>query len=557
MKDFKKFLEEVDIKGNPGIPGENGKKDEKPYLSDIEKRAKDRLGIRPQDLPRMGPRGPIPSEKEMRLGRKLVQELLPISMKLTSGKEKEFSELATDIIYNLYKDIIDRYNIELDIKLVKPGKIKDFMDESEDSEQPPKFRKITDENTIKEIQKRKIANLVIQGEAKNTKHVLHSEEVKEGFNEILGEEKGKVLFNTLDELTKTADQLDWIIPEEIKADMMEQMPDGLAGDCHVDWKPKKKNDDDDEKEYKEDQDEEEYTEEEHDEPRESTEETPVIRARGIDFSMLLHESVKGIFEFLSLVGLPVVRDEDNNVDKEKTKELLQKIYANTGLEDEPQDFKYGPEIASDIRDFVNVNPKIDTYPNIREELWKAMIDKKAMPTDMFLELIKGILSKTEQARIKVDALINQIIEKIKNEKDYNDQMDQYNSEMEEYNKKMEEYNRKMKEWEEKKKKGELEPAEGDEEDENDVDKLVKKSLYGGEDEKEEEPKDYREYLLYIKKKNRKEVWTKILQDEMDAALDAGDFEKAKIIQPLMEGQSKDLYKKELEIINEGLNLHTK
>ena len=180
MKNFKKFLEEVDIKGNPGIPGEPNKKPgESSYLRDVEGRAKQRLRINPQDSPRMTPRGPIPSTKEMRLGKRMM-ELLDQSVDFISRREDEFSKLATDMIYNLYKDIIDRYNIELDIKIVRPGQVKPFMDEAEeDNTPPPRFKKITDESVIREIHKRKLANLIIQGEAKNTKHILHSDEAKD------------------------------------------------------------------------------------------------------------------------------------------------------------------------------------------------------------------------------------------------------------------------------------------------------------------------------------------------------------------------------------------
>lgn len=252
MKNFQKFLEEADVKGNPGIPGEGGRKQgETSYLSDVERRAKTRMGINDRDMPRMTPMGMIPSEKLDRLGRRIM-ELLPQSIQLSRGNEEALAKLATDTIYNLYNDIIDRYQIELDIKFSR--NIKQDMDDGEDEERKPEFRKITDENVIKEIHKRKLANLIIQGEAKNTKHLLHMEEVKEGLNEILGEANGKRLFDILDEIAKTADQLDWIIPEQVKKDMMEQMPEGLAGASSVGWKPKTKPQDYEEveeEEYKE------------------------------------------------------------------------------------------------------------------------------------------------------------------------------------------------------------------------------------------------------------------------------------------------------------------
>jgi hypothetical protein len=544
MKNFQKFLEEADIRGNLGIPGEGDKKPEdKPYLSNVEKRAKERLGVRPQDISKWTNAGYKPSEKEI----ELVTTLMPLqnkSFELTSPYMTELSKLVEDVFYNLYKDIIDRYEIELDIKLVKPGKIKEFMEEADDTDEPPKQKEIKDPETIREIQKRKIANLVIQGEAKNTKHLLHTDEIKQGFEKILGEEQGKLLFTTLDRIAKIMDQLDWILPESFRQHLMEEMPEGLAGAEKVEWKPKSKKDEEkkeeDEEEYQEFTGDEEYVEDDEEVNLEDeTEEfTPVLRARGIDVSILIHESVKGLFEILSLSGLPVVKDEDAEIDKEKTKKLLDKIYANTGLMDEPQDWKFGPEIAADIRDFVNKNPKIDTYPNIREEIWKLMIDRKTMPTEKFLELIRGILSDTEKARIDVDILINKVVEKIKNEKEYKEKLDQYESDMEDYNRKMEEYNRKMKEWEEKMANRELEPTQSEEEPQSEIDMIVKKSLSSS--------KDDNDYSTWSQKE---------IQTEIDQAIDDRDFEKVELLSPyLKEGK---IYLKELQILNERINPHTK
>ncbi len=539
MKNFQKFLEEADVKGNPGIPGEGGRKQgETSYLSDVERRAKTRMGINDRDMPRMTPMGMIPSEKLDRLGRRIM-ELLPQSIQLSRGNEEALAKLATDTIYNLYKDIIDRYQIELDIKFSR--NIKQDMDDGEDEERKPEFRKITDENVIKEIHKRKLANLIIQGEAKNTKHLLHMEEVKEGLNEILGEANGKRLFDILDEIAKTADQLDWIIPEQVKKDMMEQMPEGLAGASSVGWKPKPKPEDDEEgeeEEYKEFTGEEEYDEEEYQEEESTSHEgdIPVLKARGIDFSMLLHEAVKGLFEILSLMGLPVVKNDDNETDEEATKKLLNMIYSNTGIGDEPQDFKYGPEIAADLRDFVNQNDKIDLYPNVREELWKTMIDKDTMSTDDFISLMRGILSKTPEARTKVDRLINKVIEMIKNEKEG---LDQYNREMDDYERKMKEYSQE---------KEHPEFAEEDE-PESEIDKLVRQSLAKKDDDDEPKQKAAKKEIDYS-------TWSqKDLQNEIDDALDSENFDKVRLLSKyLKEGR---IYLRELEILNEKLNPHSK
>lgn len=490
MKDYKKFLEEVSIKGNPGIPGEDKNSNgEDKYLSNIENRAKRRLGITDADANRGG----MPSRKEMQLGMRIGQ-LMEESMQYVRGHEDKLSELATKVFMSIYHELIERYEIEVDIKILKPGKVKQWMDECDECDKPevPKFREIKDEDIKREIHKRKIANLVIQGEAKNTKHILHSEEVKEGLKEIYGEEVAKKVFDIWDETTKVADQLDWIIPTEIRTDMMERVPDFMAGACFVDWKPKEKEEDEEKEESKEDSDKEKsffaklFGDKDDDEIEEdvqrSNEEIPIIRARGVDFPMLLHESVKGLFEILSLGGIP----EDKN-----TAELA---LSNTGLSDEPEDWKYGPEIASDIRDFINVNTKVSSHPNVREEVYKILVDKNTMSTVDFLKLIKGILSKTDEARKKVDKIVD---DAVRNITEYKDSMDRYNRDMEQYNKDVEDW-----------KSGDT--VAGDE-DEDDIAKIISKS--------QEVETDY-------SKMSKSQ-----LQELIDDALDRGDIEALRKIGP--------------------------
>ena len=532
MKDFKKFLE-ASVKGNPAIPGEgdNRKKaNDRPYLSEVERRAKQRIGITDAD----SRRGPAPSATEAALGQRMMS-LMKKSLEYTRGKEDQLSQLANVVFLSIYQELVTRYKIEIDIKIIEPGKVKEWADDQEDQEeeQPPQYKEVSEEDIKNEISKRKIANLIIQGEAKNTKHILHSDEVKEGLEEIYGREDAEKVFKIWDEMTKIADKLDWIVPAEVRAEMMEKMPEFAAGASAVGWKDKEKEeeteDQEREQEPQEEPQEEEpqaYTGEEDEEemyddeegmpdepPMERFDKTPIIRARGIDFPMLLHEAVKGLFEALSLGGIP----EDT-----RTAEIA---LSNTGLSDEPEDWKYGPEIAADLRDFVNVNTKINVYPNVREEFYKMLIDKDTMPTAEFLELMRGILLKNQEARVKVDRLIDKVIETIKLEKD----------EQARYDREMEEYNRQMKEWEENKGRSSSDP-EIPKEVESDIDMLLRKTK-----EKEED------YSTWSKRE---------IQDEIDAALDNGDYEKVgKLTKYLKEG--KEIYLREVKMLLEGKNPHTK
>lgn len=72
----------------------------------------------------------------------------------------------------------------------------------------------------KDIEKQKLINLVIQGEAKNVKHIFHMPEVRSGLKEILGERDGERAYEVLKDLTKAADQKDWLIPYSHTVSMM-------------------------------------------------------------------------------------------------------------------------------------------------------------------------------------------------------------------------------------------------------------------------------------------------------------------------------------------------
>jgi len=454
LKKYTTFLKEASIEDNPAVPGG--------YRSGIEREEQQRMGVR------SGDRG-----QEMQVGGQLMQDLRN-SQRLTSGKEEELSKLATDLISSIYGDLLKRYDVELDIKLVKPREVKNFMDEAEESEMDMEsFREVTDEDVKNEIHKRKIANLLIQGKAKGIKELLDSSIVQDGVREIFGE-KSEEIITTWKRMTDNADKLDWLADPQQRAMMMEINPEGFAGASHVSWKPKKSGD----------EDEEEYTEWTGDESEddmfememEELTKTPVVRAVGVDFPMLLHETVKGIYELLATPGLP----EEESV--------AQTVLMNTGLKDEPEDWKYGPRIAKDLTAFLNENERIDEIPYLREEFFRTLLDRETMSTEDFLELVKGILMKTPEARAKVDSMIDDLI----NDLDYEGQMRRYEEEMKDYE-------RKMKEWEESQKSG-------------------------GTTEKPSEIQQ-----LQQKEKSIEDMSQSEIQELIDDAIDAGDFEKVRML----------------------------
>jgi hypothetical protein len=456
LKKYTTFLKEASIQDNPAVPGG--------YRGRIEREEQQRLGVRPGD------RG-----QEMQVGSQLMRDAMK-AREISTGKEEQLSQLAKDVIVSIYGELLKRYHVSLEIKLVKPREVANFMKDNKESEEDaveiPKFREIVDEDLKNEIHKRKIANLIIQGKAKSIKELLESDLLVNEVNEIYGEQANEVL-SIWRRMCDSADKLDWLANPQIRAKMMEQDPNGFAGASCVAWKPKEE--DETEEEY------EEWTGEESEEdmfdiPLENVEKTPVVKAVGVDFPMLLHETVKGIYELLSVPGLP----EEESV--------AQTVLMNTGLSDEPEDWKYGPRIAKDLMAFLNENDRIDEIPNLREEFFRNLLDKETMETKDFLELIKGILTKTPEARAKVDSMIDDLI----NDLDYEGQMNRYEEEMREYE-------RKMKEWEESQKSG----------------------------VSSEEPSEIQQ--LQQSEKDLSDLSQSEIQSMIDDAIDNGDFEKVRML----------------------------
>ena len=123
MKSYKKFLEEVEIKGNAGIPGEKDKS-EPSYLRDVERQGGQEIA------------GSVPPQ--------LFRQIMQLSQRansLSSGKEKELEEFAEKMIKNIYSGVLD--NVDLDIKLVRSGgEISNFMKEEDKKKEEKKEKKI-------------------------------------------------------------------------------------------------------------------------------------------------------------------------------------------------------------------------------------------------------------------------------------------------------------------------------------------------------------------------------------------------------------------------------
>ena len=384
MKHLKRFNEaEEYIYGNPAFP--------EGYLQDALRRRK--LQIQEQ-----GEGGDFYS-----IGK---------AQRLIAGKENQLEELLTKTMNKIYSGLVERYNITFDIKFANSREISSLL-----------------ESFTEEKYKRKIANLITQGEAKNMMHVIHSSEITEGVIEIFGEKTGREIIQTWSDIVKAVDVID--MNRDINYFNMSYITNTIMGIAKIDWIPKDEegevNEDvDEEDEFYEDPFNEEWENELKDALNKSQEEKvdeiidkenlpeDIVRkkfnakiiVRGADFTLLIHESIKGIYNVLSMAGVP------------KDKEIARRLIGDQeqSLKEEPEEFKWGPIVAADLRDYVNEMPNINKYPNLREEFW---IEVLKLPSNEFFTTINGILSKSEEGKIKSNAIFRKAIkevEKLNNKK---------------------------------------------------------------------------------------------------------------------------------------------
>jgi hypothetical protein len=503
MKNYTKFLEEIDIKGNTGIPNEGEQQPgDVDYLNNIERRAKERLDIEGEGERDMG-----------QYVHRLMGTLVPKVMRMTRGKESQLEELATQAIINQYGEILD--GVKLDIKFGNPGENfrggEEDGEEDGDNEPPVEFSEVSRKELLDKIHSAKIFNNIMQGEAINSKTMFHSDFLRNGIMEIFGDTTGEDFIRTLSEISETASKLDWLANLDQKANAMERSKEsgqGFAGSVKVEWEKNEEGQEEEEdaKPYDLEAD---MAQDESEESNNGY--TPVIRVRAIDFSMLLHETVKGIYELIASVSMPGLDGSSEDIADGQTVK-----FNVSSMTDEVADFRTGPEIAADFRDFINENPNVLKLNNMREFVFGKLCDPNYITPGDFLELFRGILNKTAKARTKIDSIIDEIIQE---DKDYKYDLEVY-----------------------------------DQEDKDSSDSIY--NLMNQDKDSADTPSEDIETLDdsevdYSKMKKGE------LQKVVDDALDRGDYELLRTLEPFMERNMLNIYSRELKMVYEKLKIKNK
>ena len=574
MKNFEQFIkEEVDLRGNTGVPDD--------FMRKSDEEARKNLGVRPDDESQM--RNLWPSfEGAMRQSQQILSTG-PNGQRLSQQEVQEriakLEKLAEKVVRDQFDEILDASikPIELDIKLVPMGSVnreiedinqvpkqakqpteeeqeeQDERDEEnqEQEEQTPEERMEGEEtpgtDLVSAVEKKKILNMITQAAGKSTKDIIRASDiVDEGLQEIFGDGYRTIL-NLWIQMSDIADKMDWVIPIDRKAGMMKDMPGGMAGAVQVKWESFSGN---------------LYN---MNLLLEKEANKIVIKSTGVDFPMLIHETIKGIFLFLQSGAI--------KKDK-KTAEIVKR--ATSSFMDEAQDFRYGPPALQMLLNFVNKFSESGDYKRLETRVFtmlavdkeRAMSEAKNAPAEYkeYLEK-KASIARTDKEFLEIMKSIFSVFDNVErdgkiqftvNEEKFNTSLakrevkkiiDYIVEDIEDYKRELEEWEREQKEREEEDKYRQEQPGQDNdeyakpEEAESELDALIRKSLSGEDDEKSSEV-DY------------SELTQRELQELIDDALDVGDYKRVQMLAQYMK-EGKEIYLKELERINEGHSFHTR
>ena len=403
---FKEFIGEASLRGNTGIPGEEGSGreswlDKTNASSDASARAF-----------AMGNRADL--ENFSRLAMR--------AQELHAGHENRLADLTEEAIRTIFGSMID--DITLKLKIGSREEVAEMMEETPD-DQPQELEEITDNALLDAIQVRKILRTIQQGKGLSVKEILNSEIMKSGIEDILGEDAAEYI-RTLNKVCSVAQFFDWTVPEEVQKGAW-QNRNGFAGGVKLDFP------------------------EESEEPKADAAEAllkdleegndiinnpeaeellsdinTTIEAIGVDLSVLVHETVKGIYMLTVQWSLDSLSEED-----------AEKVIANTDtLFDELQEIKYGRQMQNTFFKIVARNVKViekiselsrnstsdDAIIAFQEQLnfiffGKLVAISKEDPKE-FLRIVNNILSENDEAVRECTSLIEESMEDIEQEARY-------------------------------------------------------------------------------------------------------------------------------------------
>jgi hypothetical protein len=324
-KNFNDFLNEASLKGNIGVPGEQG---EGPSWLDTVNREQRQKAMN--------------FERENRNLLMNFPRFIGDSQRLQTGKEDELSSLAETCIRKLFGSIIN--DVELDLKISR-AEVQQMLSETPDKPEMQNIEDIVDQKILDEIQKRKILRTIQQGKGLNSKAVLNLPLFRDGVKEIL-KDRAEEYIETLNKIVKVMNFFDTTLPE---AEIARALRGAGSGACDLEFSQKDL--DTEEKEI----DAEKLLKDLEDGKDLSETETELfndmqttVKARGADLGVLIHEAIKGIYKLATQMSLEHLSEKE-----------AEEVLSNTDtLLDEAQELKYGREMEDQFRKAVMSSPKV-------------------------------------------------------------------------------------------------------------------------------------------------------------------------------------------------------
>jgi len=348
-----------DVDGD-GIPDNFEEMVSSQRFQDVVQKVKDATGVESVD------------QGTLRTIQPMLMQSVQRVMQIESQNKQALENLAVELVVN--EMAIPEGDLQFDAKLGKPnmdGMQQKTQEKKKKKKEEPEFPNFEMEDEAAkrlekldlEKQKRRFINSLIQGSSKKAHYMYHL--VREKLDEINPDLVG--LYSIV---MSVNDLLYWVMPD------MEAMAGGAGAEQAMAGK----------------------------EELDLETDPPTIKATGLMFPILVHELYKGVMEYVSAHGLPSDPDMADEV-----------LGAEDTLPAEVWDLRLGPVIWEKFRDaYPQELLTNDDNKLIQHYLYFRIISLEAQE---FLDLAKKMLSGSDEGKVLVKKLVDEIVQQLK-EEDY-------------------------------------------------------------------------------------------------------------------------------------------
>ena len=270
-----------------------------------------------------------------------MMQLAPQIARIERGYEDVLSDLAKSVVYEAYPYLKSNQDIiEIDAQIVSQGQVQDALQPDSPNEEDIEDLDDTEkEDIMGDMKKRRIINSITAGGAigSKTAHYLQQE-----YLDVIGDN----LSDKYRDINQASlDMIDFVVSQgKQNAQRMGGSKESSVGAESVFWDFEK--------------------------------EKWIIKARAVNFAVLIHEITKGMYEIISLFGF-------NNLDRgEKVVGKVDK------LSNEPEDLAYGQMISKNLFDLINKlesNVTSDERDDFLQDVYK-------LPNEEFIKLITNVIN---------------------------------------------------------------------------------------------------------------------------------------------------------------------